>query len=135
MTGEAPLVYLLSKLRALDSSCSELVRRVASRAPAFSREPPEGMLRALDRPPAKNGSVCRLTCWHTHTGQGEGLQLQLPVSREGLSSLKGHKALQAHAIVYTKAAALLLVRTCGKVSQTQLRWTGMSAQHLAGGSP
>lgn len=69
MVGEAPRVDLLSRLRALDSSCSVFVRRSASRAPASCKDPPLAMLRALDRPPAREGSVCRLTCRCKDTGQ------------------------------------------------------------------
>ena len=80
-------MYRLSRLRALDSSCSELVRRVASRAPALSRGTPLDTLRAFDRPPAKKGSACRLTCWRARTGHFIRLQPELSVSRDGPASL------------------------------------------------
>ena len=62
--AEVLLVYLLKRLRALESSCCAFTRRDARRAPASCRDPP--LARMSDGSPGREGIVCRLTCCHDH---------------------------------------------------------------------
>jgi len=57
-------VYLLKRLRALESSCCALTRRDARRAPASCMDPP--LPRMSDGSPGREGIVCRLTCCHDY---------------------------------------------------------------------